>query len=79
MSEGLAGTLGPSGEMLETARTRLGKALEQCQIAGFDVTHTGDDICLLMMHAHGSGEPKIHELAWGIFEAASRDAILAGL
>jgi fructose 1,6-bisphosphatase len=28
------------------------------------LTHTGDDLCLLMVHEHGSDSPEIHELAW---------------
>jgi fructose 1,6-bisphosphate aldolase/phosphatase len=60
--------------MLKVAHTQLGQAAEQGLITDFDVTHTGDDICLLMVHSHGNGNPQIHNLAWRVFEAATQVA-----
>ena len=48
----------PSLSMMEEARARLVQAAERGAITDFDVTHTGDDICLLMVHKHGAGRPR---------------------
>jgi fructose 1,6-bisphosphate aldolase/phosphatase len=69
----------PSTRMLEAARSRLEQAVEQDLIVDFDVTHTGDDICLLMVHEHGNGYPQIHDMAWKTFEAATAIAREEGL
>jgi len=69
----------PSRKMLEISRERLADALENGLIIDFDVTHTGDDICLLMTHAHGNTHPEIHNLAWEVFLAAADVAKSQGL
>lgn len=75
----IGGHTRPSASMLEVAQTQLKQATEQNLIHDFDVTHTGDDICLLMVHSHGSGHADIHDLAWGVFEAATDAARKEGL
>jgi fructose 1,6-bisphosphate aldolase/phosphatase len=65
--------------MLEISHARLADALENGLLIDFDVTHTGDDICLLMTHAHGSNHPEIHNLAWDVFLAAAEVAKSQGL
>ena len=67
----IGGHTEPSTEMLEVAREGLAKAKKKGLITGLDVTHTGDDICLLMVHKEGSDAPEIHELAWSIFLEAT--------
>ncbi len=75
----IGGHTRPSKEMLEIARERLAGAVRSGLVIDFDVTHTGDDLCLLMVHPHGDGYPEIHNLAWSIFEAATQEAIKQGL
>jgi fructose 1,6-bisphosphate aldolase/phosphatase len=75
----IGGHTRPSGAMLSQARERLAQAMAKGLITGFDVTHTGDDICLLMVHTHGSGAPAIHDLAWDVFLAATEVARAQGL
>ncbi len=75
----IGGHTRPSDAMLDAARVRLLSAKSSGLITGFDVTHTGDDVCLLMVHANGSSHPPIHELAWSVFEEASAIASRAGL
>jgi fructose 1,6-bisphosphate aldolase/phosphatase len=75
----IGGHTRPSDRMLEVAKASLAKAVEQNVITDFDVTHTGDDICLLMVHRLGSGDAEIHTLAWRIFEAATEAARKEGL
>ncbi|MFQ5922821.1 MAG: fructose 1,6-bisphosphatase, partial [Anaerolineales bacterium] len=75
----IGGHTEPSAEMLEVAREGLAKAKKKGLITGLDVTHTGDDICLLMVHKEGSDAPEIHELAWNIFQDATAVAKEQGL
>ena len=69
----------PSLRMLETAHSRLAQAVDQDTLVDFDVTHTGDDICLLMVHPHGSGSSTIHNFAWDVFTDATLIAKEEGL
>jgi fructose 1,6-bisphosphate aldolase/phosphatase len=69
----------PSPEMMDVARDSLKKAAKDRLIISYDVTHTGDDLCLLMIHAKGSDAPEIHELAWQVFEDATEIAREQGL
>lgn len=76
---GIGGHTKPSERMLKEARSRLGNAAEREFIIDFDVTHCGDDVCLLMVHRHGSDNPEIHEFAWDVFEVATEIAQEQGL
>jgi len=75
----IGGHTEPSRAMMEASAARLAEAKALGTIIDFDVTHTGDDICLLMVHAHGDGDPEIHDLAWSIFEEAAGIAKKEGL
>jgi fructose 1,6-bisphosphate aldolase/phosphatase len=76
---GVGGHTRPSHGMLEVARSALHEAKEHGLLTDFDVTHTGDDICLTMVHREGSDAPPIHDLAWRTFERATEVAQAAGL
>ncbi|GBD33259.1 Fructose-1,6-bisphosphate aldolase/phosphatase [bacterium HR33] len=69
----------PSSRMMEAARNHLSQAAKRGLIIDYDVTHTGDDICLLMIHNRGNDHPEIHELAWDTFKAATKIAQEEGL
>lgn len=69
----------PSSRMMETARKHLSQAADRGLIIDYDVTHTGDDICLLMIHRSGNDSPEIHQLAWDTFKAATQVAQEEGL
>lgn len=69
----------PSQAMVEGARAALNGAAESGVIIDFDITYTGDDICLLMVHSRGRANPAIHNLAWGTFEEAAAVAQQEGL
>ena len=75
----IGGHTRPSTLMLMEARSQLSQALDDKLITDFDVTHTGDDICLLMVHHQGNDAAGIHELAWQVFEAATDVAKGQGL
>jgi fructose 1,6-bisphosphate aldolase/phosphatase len=75
----IGGHTRPSTRMLEAARMEVLGAVQRRLILDSDVTHTGDDICLLMVHRHGNDSPKIHEFAWQVFKAATAIAAEEGL
>lgn len=75
----IGGHTRPSARMMEVARSHMEQVAEQGIVTDYDVTHTGDDICLLMVHSHGTGAPEIHNLAWRVFEAATQVAREEGL
>jgi len=75
----IGGHTRPSTRMLELARTQLSASVKQGVLTDFDVTHTGDDICLTMVHTHGNAHPAIHNLAWSVFESAAEIAKEEGL
>ena len=75
----IGGHTRPSQEMLDVARQRLAQAVDEGLLTDFDVTHTGDDICLLMVHRQGNNDPQIHQLAWDTLKAAADIAKEQGL
>ncbi len=69
----------PSKRMLQAATAELNRAVERGLVIDYDVTHCGDDICLLMVHREGSDNPEIHDFAWNVFTAATEIAQEEGL
>jgi fructose 1,6-bisphosphate aldolase/phosphatase len=60
--------------LLEEAMESLEIAKSHNMIIDFHVTHCGDDLGLIMTHMEGVDSPKIHELAWDVFEKCTRVA-----
>ncbi len=75
----IGGHTKPSEKMLAASRSQLDEAKSKGLLTDFDVTHTGDDICLLMVHKQGSNAESIHNLAWRTFEIATDIAKKQGL
>jgi fructose 1,6-bisphosphate aldolase/phosphatase len=69
----------PSPRMLEAVRARVRNAKGQGLLLDGLVTHTGDDIAIIMSHQHGVGAPEVHRFAWDSFVAATQEARVAGL
>lgn len=69
----IGGHTRPAKQMLDRIRTKLAMARETF-IKSYDVTHTGDDICLLMVHEMGSDSQEVHDLAWQAFLDATDEA-----
>jgi fructose 1,6-bisphosphate aldolase/phosphatase len=65
--------------MIAAAGSLLADAMDDGSIRDFDVTWTGDDICLLIVHDRGRGDGSVHTLAWSAFEAATTVARAEGL
>ncbi len=74
----IAGHTQPSPEMMAVA-SELMQAQRGQLCIDFRVTHTGDDICLLMTHRRGAGAEEIHRLAYDVFLAAGSVAERQGL
>src|SRR5512143_3562898 len=69
----IGGHIRPSAKLLETVRSKvaeLGKGLLIDTYVGF----TGDDIAILMSHTGGTGNVKVHKLAWDAFIAGTATA-----
>ncbi|MDH3980375.1 MAG: fructose-1,6-bisphosphate aldolase/phosphatase [Gammaproteobacteria bacterium] len=74
----IGGHISPSQRLLETVRAQVtehGKAL----LIDSYISHTGDDIAILMTHKRGVGDGAIHKLAWEAFMAGTEVARKQGL
>jgi len=68
----------PSPELLAIVRERVERERGKLLI-DFQVSHTGDDIAILMTHTRGTTDPSIHALAWDAFKLATEKAKAQGL
>ncbi len=74
----IGGHMVPSRRLLDTVRevvASAGKGLMQDHY----ISHTGDDVAILMTHTHGAGDGKVHKLAWDAFLAGTAVAKEQGL
>jgi fructose 1,6-bisphosphate aldolase/phosphatase len=63
--------------MLAEAKRRVDSAVGTLLLDGM-VTHTGDDIALLMSHVHGCAANVVHQFAWDCFLSVSQIAAEEG-
>lgn len=75
----IGGHTKPSERMLESVRGRLREALRLQLLVDGLVTHTGDDIAIIMSHTRGVGARDIHRWAWESFITATEEARAGGL
>lgn len=75
----IGGHTKPSERMLESVRGRLREAIRQQLLVDGLVTHTGDDIAIIMSHTRGVGARDIHRWAWESFIVATEEARAGGL
>ncbi|MFA6908581.1 MAG: fructose 1,6-bisphosphatase [Patescibacteria group bacterium] len=68
----------PSQAMMDIARKELAKAVDAKVLIDAYCTFTGDDICLISSHTHGSGSELVHKLCWDIFIKAAQQAEVEG-
>jgi len=74
----IGGHIKPSQLLLDTVQRFIaehGKAL----VIDFNISHTGDDIAILMTHTRGKLNSEIHKLAWDAFLAGTETAKAQGL
>ena len=69
----------PSPRMLECVRSEVSKAIGQSLLVDGFVSHTGDDIAIIMSHRRGRGHPDVHGFAWNTFLNATQIARDYGL
>jgi len=68
----------PSRELLGIVRERAERERGKLLIDSF-VSHTGDDIAIMMTHTRGTNNAAVHQLAWDAFLAATEMAKQQGL
>jgi fructose 1,6-bisphosphate aldolase/phosphatase len=74
----IGGHIAPSRELLDVVERTVaweGAAL----LLDYRVTHTGDDVAILMTHEEGVGCEQVHHLAWEAFLAGTEVARRQGL
>ncbi len=74
----IGGHVAPSKRLRETVEAHVrdhGRGL----ILDHYISHTGDDIAIVMTHTHGEGNENIHKLAWDAFLAGTKVAREEGL
>lgn len=76
----IGGHTKPSNEMIKIVKEHVEWARTQYRtIIDGVITHTGDDIALIMSHGSGIGSERIHRDAWDCFIAATETAKKYGL
>jgi fructose 1,6-bisphosphate aldolase/phosphatase len=74
----IGGHIAPSQQLLETVRTHIRERGAGFLLDSY-VSHTGDDIAILMTHRLGMGAVDVHGLAWDAFRAGTEVAKQQGL
>jgi fructose 1,6-bisphosphate aldolase/phosphatase len=75
----IGGHTTPSPRMLEISRNEIQQAIKSKLLLDGFVSHTGDDIALLMSHTRGENNPEVHRFAWDTFIKATKIAQEEGL
>ncbi len=74
----VGGHIAPSEQLVKTVQQHVREKGEGMLIDSY-VSHTGDDIAILMTHRRGEGDDHIHKLAWDAFVAGTEVAKAEGL
>lgn len=74
----IGGHIAPSQALLETVRAHVRERGAGLILDSY-ISHTGDDIAILMPHTHGPGHEGVHKLAWDAFLAGTETARQQGL
>ncbi len=75
----IGGHTRPSDRMMEAVREEVTGAVDRGLIIDGYVSHTGDDIAIVMSHARGENDTDIHQFAWNAFLKATDIAREYGL
>jgi fructose 1,6-bisphosphate aldolase/phosphatase len=75
----IGGHTQPSPRMLDSVRAHMSEAIDKGLVVDGFVSHTGDDIALIMSHKRGKASDDIHHLAWKAFVGATEIARTHGL
>jgi len=74
----IGGHIKPSLALLQEIRNFVA-ARSQGLLIDYYISSTGDDIAILCTHTRGTGDQKIHQLAWEAFQAGTAVARKTGL
>jgi fructose 1,6-bisphosphate aldolase/phosphatase len=74
----IAGHVAPSRRLQATVGSYI-REHGQGLLLGCNISHTGDDIAILMTHTRGEGDEQIHKLAWDAFLVGTEVAREQGL
>ncbi|MFM2126263.1 MAG: hypothetical protein RL328_2714, partial [Acidobacteriota bacterium] len=74
----IGGHVAPSRKLQAAVAEHVATAGKELLIA-HRISHTGDDIAILMTHTRGTGDPAIHQLAWDAFVKGTAVAKAEGL
>jgi fructose 1,6-bisphosphate aldolase/phosphatase len=74
----IGGHLAPSRKLLDAVREDVGRHCGD-PLIDFRISHTGDDIAILMTHRRGVGDERVHRLAWDAFRHGTDVARAQGL
>jgi fructose 1,6-bisphosphate aldolase/phosphatase len=74
----VGGHIRPSTELLERVREQVVREGKDVLLDS-RVTHTGDDVAILMTHRHGVRHEAVHRLAWNAFVEGTKVAKAQGL
>ena len=69
----------PSERMMDTVRGEVVQAIERSLLIDAFVSHTGDDIAIIMSHTHGESNNEVHQFCWNTFLRATEIAKEYGL
>ena len=75
----IGGHTQPSDRMMEAVREEVAGAIDRGLIVDGYVSHTGDDIAIIMSHTRGENDTDIHQFAWNTFLRATDIAREYGL
>lgn len=74
----IGGHIAPSERLLQTVRQTVQEEGRRLIIDSY-VSHTGDDIAIVMTHTSGEGNEHVHKLAWDAFTRGTAVAKEQGL
>lgn len=74
----IGGHVAPSRALLETVEAHV-LSHDKSLVTDHYISHTGDDIAILMTHRRGVSDDAIHRLAWDAFVAGTKVAKQQGL
>jgi len=74
----IGGHTKPTSEMIEAVRNNVKQAISDGLLIDGMVTHTGDDIAMIMSHLKGNDSSEIHQFAWNSFIKATEIARTSG-
>jgi fructose 1,6-bisphosphate aldolase/phosphatase len=69
----------PSEQMFAIAKQMVEEEIKRGFLLDGRVTYTGDDLCLTMIHTHGSANEAVHQFAWRTFLETTGVAKAEGL